>query len=105
MRGSKKLSNIIDLVIHQIEDMPHSVYRSKSSSSVYIKFKHGTLSIRDHAPKNSSPRWNIIIGYRGKKRRRVRNNRTAYFYSEYNMLDCLIDIRNLRCNNKKTKGR
>lgn len=90
------VSDIADFLIFQLEDIPHSVYRSKSTNSVYVRFACGTLSIRDHVAKCRNiprPRWSLVMGYHGKKRKTLRSGRAVLFYNEYGILDCVSDIR------------
>jgi hypothetical protein len=89
------LEEIIDFMLWQIDDIPHQVIKSKSTSSVYVRFvdpKLGILTIRDHKrhTKNKAvpyPKWNVIVGYRGKK---ALNGRR--YYSEHTMLQCVDEL-------------
>ena len=89
------LEEIIDFMLWQIDDIPHQVIKSKTTSSVYVRFydqQLGILTIRDHKrhTKNKSvpyPKWNVIVGYHGKK---ALNGRR--YYSEHTMLQCVDEL-------------
>ncbi len=86
------IEEIIDFVLFQIDDIPHKVVKSKTTTSVYVHFadEHlGTLTIRDHknTKKSCRPKWNIVLGYRGKKARDGH-----YYYNEHDILQCASDL-------------
>jgi len=98
------VDEIAQFMSWQLDDVPHSFYQAKRTTSVYLHFFEdiGTLTIRDHRPKRKTmPRlkWNILIGYRGKKRIAI-NGVTVYYYNEHQIFDCLRDIDRVRrsCN-------
>jgi len=70
---------------------------------VYVRFvddRLGVLTIRDHKrhTKNRgavTPKWNVIVGYRGKK---LRDRR--YFYNEHTILQCSLDLHSALTNNR-----
>ena len=102
--GFSNVDEIASFMAWQLDDIPHSIYRAKRTTSVYLHFFEdiGTLTIRDHRPKRKTmPRlkWNILIGYRGKKRIAI-NGTTVYYYNEHQIFDCLRDIDRARrsCN-------
>ena len=102
--GFSNVGEIASFMAWQLDDVPHSIYRAKRTTSVYLHFFEdiGTLTIRDHRPKRKTmPRikWNILIGYRGKKKIAI-NSTTVYYYNEHQIFDCLRDIDRARrsCN-------
>ena len=102
--GFSNVDEIASFMAWQLDDVPHSTYRAKRTTSIYLHFFEdiGTLTIRDHRPKRKTmPRlkWNILIGYRGKKRIAI-NGVTVYYYNEHQIFDCLRDIDRARrsCN-------
>ena len=91
-----KVAQIARQVAYELDDIPHSIYRAKRTSSIYLHFFEdvGTLTIRDHFPKRKTMarlRWNILIGYKGKKRVKC-GNRIVYYYNEHQVSDCIRDI-------------
>ena len=101
---NSRVKQIAHQVAYELDDIPHSIYRAKRTSSIYLHFFEdiGTLTIRDHRPKRKTmPRlkWNILIGYRGKKKIAI-NGATVYYYNEHQIFDCLRDIDRARrsCN-------
>ncbi len=97
------VEEIIDFMLFQIDDIPHQVIKSKSTTSVYVRFtddRLGILTIRDHRrhTKNRGavlPKWNVIFGYRGKK---ICNKR--YFYNEHTILQCACDLHSALTNQR-----
>ena len=91
-----KVAQIARQVAYELDDIPHSIYRAKRTSSIYLHFFEdvGTLTIRDHFPKRRAMarlRWSILIGYKGKKRVKC-GNRIVYYYNEHQVSDCIRDI-------------
>ena len=91
-----KVAQIARQVAYELDDIPHSIYRARRTSSIYLHFFEdvGTLTIRDHFPKRRAMarlRWNILIGYKGKKRVKC-GNRIVYYYNEHQVSDCIRDI-------------
>jgi|CEGE01.1.fsa_nt_gi hypothetical protein len=89
-------SDVYERVMIALDGMPLSIYHAKKTTSVYIHSSEiGTISIRDHMPKKSAlPRlkYNIIIGYQGKREYHYKG-RTCLFYSEYEISDCIDDLK------------
>lgn len=93
---NSRINQIAHQVAYELDDIPHSIYRAKRTSSIYLHFfeRVGTLTIRDHFPKRKAMarlRWNILIGYKGKKRVKC-GNRVVYYYNEHQVNDCISDI-------------
>ncbi len=104
MTGFTCIDEVVRFVIGQLDDLDGTIYHSKSSSSVYIRFDEpglGSLTIRDHLRCARHFKWNLVMGYRGKKRIQRGCAPIQYFYSEHTVLDLVSDIRaeldSLRC--------